>query len=232
MKGGLISLNMTEKQYTKQYTKDDCFHEAIEKLIPYVEKYKNEENLEIEFRLGYIEDEEFKTDVGKDFFDKITDNLIDCELWSSITTEKSQDYFYNGRRLTVTDKDSYCIKKEKLAIFDFVFVGTGFDLRVSFSKEIPSKKFTEDKASYKRIKERTSYTFKHLSYDLTKVTMEENTVEDHLFEIELETKILDLSKMTSHYLIHDSLLKIKDMVKMCEEIDNDSKLEFVKEKIH
>jgi hypothetical protein len=53
-----------------------------------------------------------------------------------------------------------------------------------------------------------------------------------VFEIELETKKLDLTKMTSHYLIHDSLLKIKDMVKMCEEIDNNAKLQFVKEKVY
>ena len=61
--------------------------------------------------------------------------------------------------------------------------------------------------------------------------MEENTVEDHLFEIELEIKQLDLTKMTSHYIIHDSLLKIRDMVRMCEEIDTDAKVEFIKEKV-
>jgi len=215
------------------YIEDPCFHLAIAKLKSYVEKYANEPNLEIEFRLGYLENEEFKTDIGKDFFDKITNHLVDSEVWKSITQEKSEDYFFNGRRLTITDKDpkGICIKKEKLAIVDFIFSGSGFDLRVSFSRETPSKRFAIDKANYKRIKERSTYNFKHLAFDLTKVTMEENTVEDHLFEIELEIKQLDLTKMSSHYLIHDSLLKIRDMVKMCEEIDNLAKLEFIKEKV-
>jgi hypothetical protein len=215
------------------YVEDPTFHQAISKLKNYIDKYANEPNLEIEFRLGYLENDEFKTDIGKDFFDKITNNLVDSEVWSSITQEKSEDYFFNGRRLSITDKDpkGTCIKKEKLAIVDFIFSGSGFDIRVSFSKETPSKRFAIDKANYKRIKERTSFNFKHLSFDLTKVTMEENTVEDHLFEIELEIKQLDLTKMTSHYIIHDSLLKICDMVKMCEEIDNNSKVEFIKEKV-
>jgi len=216
------------------YKKDECFHEAICKLKDYVEKYKNEEHLEIEFRLGYLDNDEFKTDVGKEFFDKITDNLIDSEVWSSIEIENSEDYFYNGRRLTISEKNpkGTCIKKEKLAVIDFIFSGSGFDLRVSFSKETPSNRFPKEKANYKRIKERTSYNFKHLSFDLTKVTFEENAVEDHVFEIELETKKLDLSQMTSHYLIHDSLLKIRDMVKMCEEIDEKHCLNLVKEKVY
>lgn len=219
------------------YTEDPCFHEAIVKLKEYVEKYKDEKYLEIEFRLGYLGTDEFKTefktDVGKEFFDKITDNLADSESWSSIVEEKSEDYFYNGKRLTVSEKDpkGICIKKDKLAVIDFVFSGTGFDLRVSFSKENPSNRFPKEKANYKRIKERTSYNFKHLSYDLTKVTLENNTIEDHVFEIELETKKLDLTIMSSHYLIHDSLMKIRDMVKMCEEIDDDAKITLIKEKL-
>lgn len=221
---------MTEKSYVL----DNCFHDAIIILKKYIEKYKDEQYLEIEYRLGYLDNDEFKTDIGKEFFDKITNKLVDSESWSSIEVEKSEDYFYNGKRLTITDKNpkGICIKKEKLAIIDFIFSGTGFDLRVSFSKEIPSNKFSKEKANYKRIKERTSYNFKHLSFDLTKVTFEDNTIEDHVFEIELETKKLDLSIMTSHYLAHDSLLKIKDMVKMCEEIDDNCKIDFVKEKIY
>jgi hypothetical protein len=117
---------------TKEYIKDDCFHDAIEKLKDYVEKYKDEKDLEIEFRLGYLDNDEFKTDVGKEFFDKITDQLIDSDVWSSIVYENSEDYFYNGKRLTITEKDQkgICIKKDKLSVIDFIFSGTGFDLRV------------------------------------------------------------------------------------------------------
>ena len=61
--------------------------------------------------------------------------------------------------------------------------------------------------------------------------MEENTIENHLYEIELETKTLDLTKMTPHYFIHDSLLKIKDIVNICEPLEGDPKLVFIKQKV-
>lgn len=226
-----------------KYIVDNCYHEAVLKLKEYIEKYANEEHLEVEFRLGYLENDEFKTDIGKEFFDKISDKLEDSESWSSIVHENSEDYFYNGRRLSILAKElggkeskdadkGVCIKKIKLAVLDFMIGGSGFDLRISFSKEVPSIRFAKDKANYKRVKERTSYNFKHLSFDLTKVTMEENTIEDHLFEIELEAKTLDLTKMTSHYFVHDALLKITDLVKMCEEVDDNSSISFVKEKIY
>jgi hypothetical protein len=216
------------------YKSDPCFHDAIVHLKDYVEKFSNEDNLEVEIRLGYLEDDEFKTNIGKEFFNKITTQLEDCEVWESVTNENSEDYFYNGRRLSITTENpkGTCIKKEKLGVFDFMFDGSGFDIRVSFSKETPSKRYAKDKASYKRNKERTRYLFKNSFFDTTKVTVDDNGVEDNLYEIEIETKKLNLKETSSHYFIHDALLKIRDVVKMCEDIDeSESKIIFMKEKI-
>jgi hypothetical protein len=215
----------------EHYTRDDHFHDLICKIKYYVEKYKDTENLEIEFRIGYIQENEFKTDIGKDFFDKIYDGLNNSNAWDDVKTEKSEDFFFNGKRMTVINNQVKYIKKEKLAIFDYIFKGSGFDIRISFSKETPIKQFTEI-AKFKRSKDRCSLSRGHLSYDLTKVKMEDNGVEDHLFEIELEIKELNLKKMTSHYIIHDAMMKITDMIELCEVIDDDYKLEFVKEKIY
>ena len=51
-------------------------------------------------------------------------------------------------------------------------------------------------------------------------------------QIEIETKKIDgiLDKMTSHYFIHDILLKAKDIIEMCEPLEGEQKLVFVKEK--
>ena len=158
---------------------DPCFYDAIVKLKEEVKKYSNEDHLEIEIRLGYLEGEskEFKTDIGKDFFDKIGNSLADSEVWEYIDYEQSEDYFWNGRRLSIIQPKinataaekkeaakGICIKKIKLAIFDFEFEGSGFDVRVSFSKEVPSKRYAKDKATYKRKKERTSYHWKHFKF--------------------------------------------------------------------
>ena len=153
------------------------------------------------------------------------------EMWEK-NDENLEDYFYNGRRLSIT-KDNpkgTCIRKTKLSTFDFMFKGSGFDLRVSFSKEIPAKRFSKDKANYKRIKKRTSFRHKNISYDLTKVTTEENTIQNHLYEVEVEAKEINLNKMSSHYFIHDCLLKIKDLVSMCEEIEDEPVISFIKSK--
>ncbi len=215
------------------YSKDKHFHDAIEKIKKYVELYSKEDNLEIEFRLGYNEEDEFKTDIGKELYDKIYNTMIlSDDSWSKINQEFSEDYFYSGKRMSVTKDETICIKKEKIATFDYAFKGSGFDLRISFSREIPTKKFDLEKYNYKRIKDRTSFLHKHLSYDLTKVTMDDNNIEDHLFEVELEIKKIDLTKMTSHYIIHDALLKITDLVKICEDIDYDYSLKLTKENVY
>lgn len=223
------------------YQKDECFHDAIVLLKDLVEKYKNEKGLEVEFRLGYINNDEFKTNIGKDFFDKITKNMS-CTNIPSVR-EHTKDFFYSGKRLSyntsdindvgdVGDDKGTCIIKEKLATVDFIFAGTGFDIRVSFSRETPTSKFPKEKASYIRIKDRISYLHENVSYDFTKVTTKNNTVDVNVYEVELEIKNINLEKFTSHYLIHDSLLKLKDVVQMCEDIDADAKLVQTKEKTY
>jgi hypothetical protein len=211
---------------------DGHFHEAIEIIKPYVEKFSEEKNLEIEFRLGYMEDDEFKTDIKRDYFDKIYNVLSSTDVWSDVKEEKTEDYFYNTKRLTIGLDQEICVKKEKLVILDFALIGSGFDVRVSFSRETPVKKFDITSANYLRKKDRTSFIHKHVSFDLTDVSMVDNSIENHLYEVELEIKELDLAKMSSYYMVHDALLKITDMVKMCEELDDNHKLEFTKDKIY
>ena len=69
----------------------DKFKDALFRIIPYVEKYKNQKHIEIEFRLGFIEvtdmsytaEGRFNTDIPVDFFDKITKKLNSCLLYTS-----------------------------------------------------------------------------------------------------------------------------------------------------
>ncbi len=89
------------------YSKDKHFHDAIEKIKKYVELYSKEDNLEIEFRLGYNEEDEFKTDIGKELYDKIYNTMIlSDDSWSKINQEFSEDYFYSGKRMSVTKDET------------------------------------------------------------------------------------------------------------------------------
>jgi hypothetical protein len=212
------------------YKIDKNLHDSIIILKDYVNKYKDEQHLEIELRLGYLENNQFNTNVGHDFFDKIQTTLVNSEVWSKIDHTVTTDYFYNSRRLTVDGKESVCVKKVKLEQFDFNIENSGFDLRVSFSNEFPSKRFAIDRAEYKRIKERTTFRWKDIKFDLTKVTVENNTIKNINYEIEIEPIKYDPKKMTSHYFIHDCLLKIKDIVNICESVDDNCKFVLVGQK--
>lgn len=215
------------------YIKDDRYHEAIEKLKFYIEKFSNEKNLEIEFRLGYMENNKFKTNIGKIFFEKILKTLNSTSVWSQVKKENTIDYFNSKKRITSKNGEETCLKKEKLAVVDFELIGSGFDVRVSFSRETPVSPFNKSEYDYVRKKNRNSYFYTNFSYDLTDVITEDNSVEDHTYEFELEIVKLDLKKMSSVYIVHDSLLKITDVVKMCEEdLNEDYEYKFSNEKIY
>lgn len=200
-------------------SQDTCFSNAIIELKKHFNAHKDLENLEVEFRLGYIEKGKFNPDIGQLYYNNLIYAFDNSNAWHSVQKTKSTDYFFDSKRLTVHENgDSVCIKKEKLKNIDFEFQGTGFDLRVSFSKEIPTEKFSLEKSNYVRIKERTSYCHEHLSYDLTKVEYIVNAVKNYSYSIELEIKKLPL--MSIGYLFHDALLKMKDIADICEEIED------------
>lgn len=216
-----------------EYIKDERYHDAIKILQNHIDKFANEKNLEIEFRLGYVEDNKFKTNIGITFFEKISKALNHTTVWSQVKKENTIDYFHSKKRMTSGKGEDSCLKKEKLAIIDFELIGSGFNVRVSFSREIPTSPFDASKADYMRKKNRSSFFYKNFSYDLTDVITEDNGVEDHTYEFELEIIKLDLKKMSSAYIIHDSLLKITDVVKMCEEdLHEDYEYVFSSEKIY
>ena len=155
--------------------------------------------------------------------------FVDSNAWTKVNHEIITDYFYGERRLSITktDEKGTSIKKIRLENVDFDFQGSGFYIRICFSKEIPSKRFSIDKSEYKRIKERSSFSWKHLSFDLTKVESENNSISKINYEVEIEAKVIDYNKMTSHYFIHDLLLKIKDIVKICEPFENENNLKLI-----
>lgn len=205
--------------------KDPCFHDAIIIIKEYIEKYSNIDNIEIEFRLGYIKDKHFNPDIGKKYFEQVINKFIDSTVWDKYIVNKTEDYFINNNRLTINKNNSNieCIKKEKLTVLDFNLQGSGFDLRVSISKETPVDLIDINKSNFKRNKERSTFIYKHLSYDLTKVTYENNSLENNTYEIELELNKIDLNKMTSYYIVHDALLKIRDIILLCENIEGNPK---------
>lgn len=240
----------------------DKFKDALLRITPYVEKYKNEKNIELEFRLGFIEVEAtlplrstsgveatlsgveathsakpstpyFNTDIPVEFFNKITNKLNSNKNWAAVKKSKNTDYFNYGYRISVIDnKPVACIKKTKLVTINFRFEDTPFDIRFCISKEEPCVLNDVEKriknSNHSREKQRTRFTHKYWNFDVTKVKEIENTVENITHEIEL-----DVSWPTEapiDYVIYSSLLKMNDLVNMCENVSEESKMVFVSAK--
>jgi hypothetical protein len=222
---------------TKEIIKDHNFHEAIDIIVPYLDKYKDVENLELEFRLGFLEDSgsektKFDPSVNEDFFSKILKRLGTNNKWDNKVRSVTNDYFSNGKRLTIDcDNKRSCMRKEKLCVLDFTFEGTPFDIRICFSKETPVDVSEFETSDFSRNKDRMSYKYKTWFYDITKVTTTDNTCEETNFEIELECNVQEsLKRMNKVYFIHSSLLKVKDLVNMCEKVTPESKLYLISSK--
>lgn len=207
------------------------YKEAVHKLLSlkkYIEENGQDQDqdlgdLEIEFRIGiYDQDRQtFETNIGKENFEKISEQLNSSDIWSEVLTKNTVDYFLNGRRLSIAGDEKICIKKNKLEVHDFVISGSKFDLRVSVSRELKTNKFQQEKANYIRVKDRTSYVHDIWSYDLTTIRSKDSN-EPISYEFELE--VLNFKDTTIHYLMHDGLIKIMDIIQMCEIIDDDSKI--------
>jgi hypothetical protein len=213
------------------------FQEAINTILPYLDKYKDVDNLELEFRLGFDEEDGFDTNVNNDFFIKILKTLETNKSWNSKERTRVNDYFHGGKRLTVDYKGGKnCMKKEKLCVLDFEFTDTPFDIRICFSKEtpIPISEFNPpSKKIFNREKNRTSYGYKTWVYDITVVKTIENEVEDLSYEVELECNVQEsLKRMKPFYFIHSSLLKMKDLINICEKVEDCSILKHINTKVH
>lgn len=192
---------------------------AIECLKELIQKYKSVKNIEIEIRLGIIEDSKFNSGLNsEDFYNKIKERLDSCQEWTKIEKINYKEKI-NGN---IKKIDNSFICKKKLETIDFNFKGTPYDFRISICSETPIEVNKFDPILI-RNKYRTSYYYKECKFDLTKVETEYNNeiVENEEFEIEL----LNLNSITSDlYRAHSALLKIYDIINMCEEIKSTAKL--------
>lgn len=190
----------------------------MEKIIQYIELYKDVPGLEIEFRLGYIENNSFNANISKEFYDKIHNELLNSSAFKKVNSVSIDTFYDTPVRVRHSSSDNSYIKKTRLCNLDLSH--EPFDIRVSFSKEEIVKTKPNSKCVFIRNKERDSFLYKYWSYDITKVTQTENSLDIVNHEIELEIK-KDLGKKTisnefMRYLVESSLMKINDLSQICE----------------
>jgi hypothetical protein len=202
-----------------------------------IEKYKGNNKIEIELRLGRINnDTQFSPGIlSLDFFNKIKNILENSESWDKIEEINTRETINkNGiRKIEPLDLDNKnqikYLKKNKIEKFDFYYENTPFDIRLAIAEEDyltinKSRSIKFEDTDIIRYKNRKQFYYKE-SYviDLTEVKTIINTVETINYEVEVE--LLNLkSNMTNRYRAHSALLLIRDIINMCETIDGDAEL--------
>lgn len=199
----------------------DYYHQlepAVKVLEKLIKKYKKVKNVEIEIKLGRIDDKFIAGIHSVTFYDKIKTTLDSYSGWDSVNHENTVDYIKDSYRKTGND----IIHKERIESVNFNFKGTPYDFRICVSTETPNN-LKSFKHSLVRRKNRVSYVYKECKLDLTKVEEEssDEIVENEEFEVEL----IKLNSNTSDlYRSHSALLKIRDIINICEKIEDTSRV--------
>ena len=178
-------------------------HKLCDAIKPIVDKYKDEENIEMEFRLGRFNGTFFDTNIGDKTYADFIRGFSSYTGWETIE-ENTYDVYSredNNIRLTIDNKtgEETLIKKERLENIDFKNLNKSpFDIRFSVSRETPINDEEYDNNEWHRNikKERCSYIRKNLSIDRTVTageTLDKDSEVSTIYQLELE--IIDPKKV-------------------------------------
>ena len=216
---------MATPQLDKDYYSE--LKSGIDELTTLFYRYKKNENIEIELRLGRILDTKFQPGLGsEEFYILIKKKLDSCNHFEKKISTTTEELIKDGIRKTVSLNGKkvmkqQCIRKDKLYTSNFEYTKTPYDIRISVAKEIPIEE--KIRSGLTRKKQRTSYYYKDYRFDLTKVEQIDNSASTVLYEFEVE--FINLNNGVSDiYRAHSGFLLIRDIINMCEDVQKDSKL--------
>ena len=141
----------------------DYYHQlepAIKVLEGLIKKYKKIKNVEIEIKLGRIDDKFIAGIHSESFYDKIKNSLDSYSGWDSVNKEHTVNYIKDSYRKTGNN----IIHKERLESINFNFKGTPYDFRICVSTETPDN-LKSFKHSLVRRKNRISYVYNEYKLD-------------------------------------------------------------------
>ncbi len=199
-------------------------HKLCDAIKPIVDKYKDEENIEMEFRLGRFNGTFFDTNIGDKTYADFIRGFSSYTGWETIE-ENTYDVYSredNNIRLTVDNKtgEDTLIKKERIENIDFKNLNKSpFDIRFSVSRETPINDEEYDNNEWHRNikKERCSYIRKNLSIDRTVTageTLDKDSEVSTIYQLELE--IIDPKKVNDIDTLFNICHKIKDIFNMLD----------------
>ncbi len=186
-------------------------------VVKFIQGHSSKPNVEIEFRLGKINNGYFDTNVGKELFERIYAGLIKYKEWESVIVQNACVFYGARKGLRVVydeDKDEQveCVTKHKVAHLDQTISNAPLDVRVGVSIETPVSYDPDKDVFTKEIRRRrTSFVRKGLSIDLSIVENDDKDSENqYLYQVELEiTQVTsDPVKLANHYQKVFDVLKL------------------------
>lgn len=188
---------------------------VLDKVFSVFESHKDEENIEVEMRLGNHNGSLFDTNVGKDVFNRILAGLKKYDGWEKVDNSTSDIYYNdeNGIRITANQDTGEQKMIQKINVVKQDFTGSPFDLRFSISREIPT--WGEYAMDRKRTKVRHSFVRKNLSIDMTISSgdnVDMDSEEECSYQIELE--IVKPSDVKSENELFNIIHKVNDLAKL------------------
>jgi hypothetical protein len=189
---------------------------VFDKVKPFFDKYRDEDHVEFEIRVGKFNCGTFDTNIGQVDFDKIMEGLRNYNGWERIITTHEEVFYRESDNLRISideqTSDEKIVQKERIHNENFEKLDKSpFDIRFSVSKEIPIDDY-EGEMDKKKTKRRVSFIRKNLSIDMTCVTggAEDMDTEDpNSYQIELE--IIDPKLVESDNQLFNIIHKVKDL---------------------
>jgi hypothetical protein len=190
------------------------------KINEVIHKYKNQPNVEIEFRLGKINRGSFDTNVGVDIYQKVMQGLMLYTGWESKKVSTDQIFYGEGGRRAVTNMDTddtVRIIKTKVAKVDHVCEDRPLDVRLGIATEVEYEP-NEDDDVFDKVKQRIRYSFvrKNLSIDVSMIKGSPDDLdcdEDTQYQIEFE--IINPKLVADDYVLYPIVNKIFDLMNIC-----------------
>ena len=187
----------------------------IDRVLPIFEAHKNEEDIEVEIRLGKHNGSLFDTNVGKDVWKQVLKGLKKYDGWENVSMTTSDVYYNdaNNVRITCDEDTGEQTMIQKISVVKEDFKRDPLDVRFCIAREIPTS--GEYEMDRKRTKTRRSFVRKNLSIDMT-ISSGDNadmdSEEEATYQIELE--IMKPSDVDSIYKLQNILQKIDDLMKL------------------
>lgn len=189
--------------------------DLTDKILPIFEAYKNEEDIEVEIRLGKHNGSLFDTNVGKDTWKRVLDGLKKYDGWESVKMTTADVYYNDANNIRITcDEDSgEQTMIQKISVIKNDSKRDPLDVRFCVAREIPTS--GEYEMDRKRTKTRHSFVRKNLSIDMTISSgdnVDMDSEEEAMYQIEME--IIKPTDVDSIYKLQNILQKIDDLCKL------------------